>query len=97
MPWSGTVDDAHKLTQRVRMVKEIMTLTDGTTGSVVGQLQRRNTITSEQWVGIQGTVAIAFVGSHASDANVEDISAELANDAGAYTVRQDTIAEGTWY
>jgi hypothetical protein len=79
------------------MVKEVMTLSDGSTGSFLGQIQRRNTITSEEWVGIQGTVAVDYVGSHATDSDVEDISAEIANDAGAYSIRKETIALGTWY
>ena len=97
MAWYGTVDDSRKIVQRVRAVKEVMQLSNGRTGSVIGYFQRRNIITSEVWVGIQGTVASAYVQSQAPVGTVEDIVAELASDAGNYTVRQDTITFGTWY
>lgn len=97
MAWYGTVDSSRKITQRVRAVKEVMTLSNGRTGSVIGYFQRRNIITSETWVGIQEGAATAFVGTQASVGTVEDVVAELASDAGNYVVRQDSISEGTWY
>lgn len=97
MAWGGTVEDSRKITQRVRMVKEVMTLTDGSTGTFIGAYRRNNVVTAEIWVGLQGSVAIDYFGSHAGDGTIEDLSAERANDAGAYTLRQETIAYGTWY
>lgn len=97
MPWYGTVDDTRKLVQRVRIVKELMTLVNGSTGAVIGALQRNNIVTSETWVGIQENAATAFVQAQGTLGTVEDISAERANDAGAFTVRQDVIQYGTWY
>jgi hypothetical protein len=96
MSWSGTVDDAHKLGQRVRVVKEVMTLTDGSTGTVVGAYVRMNTITTDQWVGIQAQVAIAYVAAESTVANLEDLSAEPMNDAGAYRVIKSITVPGTW-
>lgn len=96
MAWSGTVDNAHKLTQRVRIVSEILTLTNAITGAVIGSLTRKNTITSEAWVGIQEGAATAYVQAQGTVGTVEDISCERSNDAGAFTVNQDSVTYGTW-
>lgn len=96
MSWSGTVDDAHKIEQRLRAVKENVVLTDGKTGTVLGSMTRRHTVLTERWVGIEGTAAFAFVGSMATVGTVEDVSAERASDGGNYTVTMDTITAGTW-
>lgn len=97
MAWSGTVDDAHKIPERKRMVKVQMTLTNGRTGSVVGAFQRRDVITTERWVGIQHSVAFNYVDAESTVASIEDVSAERMNDAGAYSVTKETVTEGTWY
>ena len=100
MPWSTTVDDNHKIPQRKRVVKETMTysrMRDGTV-QVLGSAQRRITIETERHVGIEGTTAYDYVGTHGTDTDIEDICAEQMNDAGAYAIVAERITdEGTWY
>lgn len=96
MSWSGTVDDAHKIPERKRLVKVQMVLTNAKTGTVIGAYTRRDTVTTEKWVGIQGTTAFNYVDSEGTGAGVEDLVAERMNDAGAYAIIKDTIVEGTW-
>jgi hypothetical protein len=107
MSWSGTVDDAHKIPERKRLVKVYMQLTTtkkvmGTSGTLeerlmpIGVMTRRDTVTTEKWVGIQGTTAFNYVDSEGTGAGVEDLVAERMNDAGAYAIIKDTIVEGTW-
>lgn len=96
MTWSGTVDDNHKLGDRKRAVKETITLTNGRTGTVIASYERINTIVSETWVGISGTTADAYYGSHTTDPGLESLVIEPMNEAGAYQIVKETITAGTW-
>lgn len=107
MTWSGTVDDAHRLGDKIRIVREEMTLTrqkkitgpDGQGTTVVepiGALERQTTLRRSTWVGISESAAIAFATVAAGTANVEEVSAEPMNDAGAYQVVVQFSEPGAW-
>lgn len=96
MAWSGTVDDAHKIDERLRAVRDNVVLTDGRTGTVVGSVERVLMVKTERWVGIEGTAAFDFVAAYSTIGTIQDVNAQRANDAGGYTVTMDTVTPGDW-
>jgi hypothetical protein len=100
MSWyTGTLDDAHKAPDRVRIVAEKLALSINQNGTIVpvGVLTRVNVITTERWVGIEGTTAIAAATAMGTIVGLEEASAEPINDAGAYAVVKTVNAAGTWF
>jgi hypothetical protein len=95
MAWYGTCDTTRQITQRTRVVKEVMTISLGT--SVIGQVQRVNQITSERWIGVTQAAAQTKLLSLSTVGSIEDVCAEVMNDAGAWCLTAETVQYGTWF
>jgi hypothetical protein len=96
MAWLGTVADADRITLSVKSVVREIVFQSGTGGTVVTTGKQYGTVTTYQWRGLDQTAAEAYVGSHSSDAGVEELVSERSGEGGQYCVTRVEVIAGTF-